>query len=141
MPAGRPDRDFFAEVTPYQVHAKLRAYNTLVWVTALDTGLPVAKARIRLYRGDTRELTDGRHVLAEGLTDRDGIALLAGRNVLEQRAAPLSPTEDFLLRVDAGGDMALLPLDASFTIDTYRASRGTFWCAASAGTSPIGTPR
>jgi len=27
--SGRPDRDFFAEVTPYQVHAKLGAYNHL----------------------------------------------------------------------------------------------------------------
>ena len=32
-----------------------------------------------------------------------------------------------MVRVDVGKDMALLPLDASFALDTYRASRGTFW--------------
>jgi len=31
------------------VHTKLGAYNTLVWVTSLDKGLPVAKARVRVF--------------------------------------------------------------------------------------------
>ena len=128
IPTGRPDRDFFAEVTPYQVHAKLGAYNTLVWVTSLDKGLPVANARVRLYRDNYRGLTDGKPVLAEAITDRDGIAILAGRTFLEHAAAPeLSPTDAFMVRVDVGTDMALLPLDGSFLVDTYRASRGTFW--------------
>jgi uncharacterized protein YfaS (alpha-2-macroglobulin family) len=128
IPTGRPDRDFFAEVTPFQVHAKLGAYNTLVWVTSLDKGLPVANARVRLYRDNYRGLTAGKPVLAESVTDRDGIAILAGRNFLEHEAAPqLSPTDAFMVRVDVGKDMALLPLDGSFLVDTYRASRGTFW--------------
>ena len=128
IPTGRPDRDFFAEVTPYQVHAKLGAYNTLVWVTSLDKGLPVANARVRLYRDNYHGLTDGKPVLAEAITDRDGIAILAGRTFLEHAAEPeLSPTDAFMVRVDVGKDMALLPLDGSFLVDTYRASRGTFW--------------
>jgi uncharacterized protein YfaS (alpha-2-macroglobulin family) len=127
IPSGRPDRDFFAEVTPYQVHAKLGAYNTLVWVTSLDKGLPVANARVRLYRDNYRGLTAAKPVLAEAVTDRDGVAQLAGRNFLERAAAPLSPVETFMVRVDVDKDMALLPLDASFMVDTYRASRGTFW--------------
>jgi uncharacterized protein YfaS (alpha-2-macroglobulin family) len=125
---GNPDRDFFAEVTPYQVHAKLGAYNTLVWVTSLDQGLPVPHARIRLYRDNYRGLTAGTPVLAEALTDRDGIAVLDGRTALESKAPPrLTPADSFMVRVDAGKDMALLPLDGSFAVDTYRASRGTFW--------------
>jgi uncharacterized protein YfaS (alpha-2-macroglobulin family) len=125
---GRPDHDFFAEVTPYQVHAKLGAYNTLVWVTSLDKGLPVANARVRVYRDNYQGLTAATAVLAEGITDRDGIALLAGRNSLEHESdVRLTPTDTFMVRVDVDKDMALLPLDASFTIDTYRASRGTFW--------------
>ncbi len=128
IPTGGPDRDFFAEVTPYQVHAKLGAYNTLVWVTSLDKGLPVANARVRLYRDNYRGLTDGKPVLAEAVTDRDGIAIVAGRTFLEHAAAPeLSPTDAFMVRVDVGKDMALLPLDGSFLVDTYRASRGAFW--------------
>jgi alpha-2-macroglobulin len=128
IPSGRPDHDFFAEVTPYQVHAKLGAYNTLVWVTSLDKGVPVAHARVRLYRDNYRGLTAGKAVLAEAVTDRDGIAMLAGRILLEQGAAPkLSPADTFMVRIDTGKEMALLPLDGSFMVDTYRASRGTFW--------------
>jgi len=127
IPSGRPDHDFFAEVTPYQVHVKLGAYNTLVWVTSLDKGLPVANARVRLYRDNYRGLTAAKPVLAEAVTDRDGVAQLAGRNFLERAAAPLSPVETFMVRVDVDKDVALLPLDGSFMVDTYRASRGTFW--------------
>jgi alpha-2-macroglobulin len=126
--SARADHGFFAEVTPYQVHAKLGAYNTLVWVTSLDKGLPVANARVRLYRDNYRGLTAGKAVLAEAVTDRDGIATLAGRILLEHRAAPkLTPADTFMVRIDAGKEMALLPLDGSFMVDTYRASRGTFW--------------
>jgi len=126
--SGQVDRDIFAEVTPFQVHAKLGAYNTLVWVTSLDKGLPVANAQIRIYRDNYQGLTAGKAVVAQAMTGRDGIALLAGRNVLEHAAPPsLTPTDTFMVRVDAGRDMALLPLDGSFMVDTYRASRGTFW--------------
>ena len=62
------------------------------------------------------------------MTDRDGVAVLAGRNDLELKAAPrLTPADTFMVRVDAKQDMALLPLDGSFMVDTYRASRGIFW--------------
>jgi len=125
---GNPDRDFFAEVTPYQVHAKLGAYNTLVWVTSLDKGLPVPHARIRLYRDNYRGLTAATPVLAEALTDRDGVAVLDGRTALDRKSPPpLAPDDSFMVRVDAGKDLALLPLDAAFALDTYRASRGAFW--------------
>ena len=125
---GRADRDFFAEVTPFQVHAKLGAFNTMIWVTSLDQGLPVAHARVRLYRDNYQGLTSKAAVLSEAVTDRDGIAILAGRKSLEHDSnAPLSPNDSFMVRIDAGKDLALLPLDGSFLIDTYRASRGTFW--------------
>ena len=125
---GNPDRDFFAEVTPFEVHAKLGAYNTLAWVTSLDKGLPVPHARVRVYRDNYQGLTSGTPVLAEALTDRDGVAVLEGRTALENKAPPnLTPDASFMVRVDVGKDMALLPLDASFALDTYRASRGSFW--------------
>jgi len=126
--SGRVDRDFFAEVTPFQVHVKMGAYNTLVWVTSLDKGSPIANAKIRIYRDNYQGLTAGKAVLAQAATGRDGIALLVGRNLLEQAAAPpLTPSDTFMVRVDTANDMALLPLDAPFMVDTYRASRGTFW--------------
>ena len=136
VPRGRRDRDFFAEVTPFQVHVKLGHFNTLVWVTSLSTGLPIADARIRVFRDDYQGLTGGltaaADVLGEGRTDADGIAMLAGRAILEPaESPPAADGRSLMVRVDAAGDLALLPLDDSFEIDTYRASRGTFWSAYS----------
>ena len=37
---------FFAQVTPFQVHVKLGHFNSLVWVTDLATGKPVADAHV-----------------------------------------------------------------------------------------------
>ena len=133
LPSGSPDRDFFAEVTPFQVHTKLGAYNTLVWVTSLDKGLPVAKARVRLFRDNYQGLTGTPAVLAEGVTDHDGLVVLAGRNNLEHPTAPQTPKDTLMVRVDAGDEMALLPLDGSFLVDTYRASRGQFWSGGEFG--------
>lgn len=128
MPGGRPDRDFFAEVTPFQVHTKLGAYNTLVWVTSLDKGTAVPRARVRIFRSDYQSLAGPQTVLAEALTDDNGVAVLAGRRSLEEQYPASSRLRDvFMVRVDADKEMALLPLDGSFTIDTYRASRGAFW--------------
>ena len=138
MPDGRPDHDFFAEVTPYQVHAKLGAYNTLVWVTSLETGRPVGNARVRLYRDNYQGLTAATPALAEARTDADGVAQLSGRDDLELKSPPaLTPQDSFMVRVDLGDDMALLPLDGSFTIDTYRASRGAFWSGYGGGRDHI----
>ena len=115
----RSDRKFFAEVTPFEVHAKLGAYNTLIWVTSLAKGTPVARARVRIYRDGYRGLTAEAPVLAEGTTDQDGIAVLPGRETLAN--------DPLMVRVDANSALALLPLDSAFEIDTYRASRGQFW--------------
>jgi uncharacterized protein YfaS (alpha-2-macroglobulin family) len=123
---GRP-RDFFAEVTPFEVHAKLGAYNTLVWVTSLATGAPIPKARIRIFRDSYQGLPAAAAVLAEGATDKDEIAVLAGRDELTRLGGQAPPDEPLMVRVDAGGDLALLPLDNAFELDTYRASRGQFW--------------
>jgi uncharacterized protein YfaS (alpha-2-macroglobulin family) len=127
--SGRGDHHFFAEVTPFQVHVKLGHYNTLVWVTSLARGTPVAKARVRIYRDSYQGLSAEPRVLAEATTDADGIAMLDGREHLEQAAGPQSSStpKTFMVRVDANGEMGLLPLDGSFEIDTYRASRGKFW--------------
>src|SRR5262249_32185984 len=37
------------------------------------------------------------------------------------------PARRLSVRVDHGGDVAILPLDADFLVDTYRASRGRVW--------------
>jgi uncharacterized protein YfaS (alpha-2-macroglobulin family) len=134
LPRGQPDRDFFAEVTPFQVHAKLGAYNTVVWVTSLDKGMPVPNARVRVFRDSYQTLAGTQAVLSEGVTDRDGLVVLAGRKSLEKASTVNpGPKDTFMVRVDSGEDMALLPLDRTFLIDIYRASRGTIWSGTDFG--------
>jgi len=134
VPRGSADRDFFAEVTPFQVHTKLGAYNTLVWVTSLDKGAPVVKARVRVFRNSYQNLTGNEPVLAEGITDRDGLAILPGRKEIERDyQPPRGAREPLMVRVDLAGDMALLPLDSTFLVDLYRASKGTLWSGSDYG--------
>lgn len=129
VPRGRRDRDFFVEVTPFHVHVKLGHYNTLVWVTSLARGTPVTKARVSVYEGSYQGLEAAAGVLGEATTDADGIAMLPGRESLEKAAGPTArqPPNTLTVRVDADGEVGVLPLDGSFEVDTYRASRGKFW--------------
>jgi uncharacterized protein YfaS (alpha-2-macroglobulin family) len=128
---GRSERPFFAEVTPYAVHAKLGHYNTLIWVTSLASGKPVSAASVQVYEDSYESLSKPAAALAQARTGPDGVAMLPGRAVLD----PTGKISEFggrsamklMVRVDAGDGMALLPLDGNFLIDTYRASRGAFW--------------
>jgi alpha-2-macroglobulin len=121
-------RDFFAEVTPFEVHVKLGAYNTLAWVTSLAKGAPIPGARVRIYQDNYAGLTAAATALAEGITGKNGIAVLAGREELTHTlGGQAAPGDSLMVRVDAQGDLALLPLDRAFELDTYRASRGQFW--------------
>lgn len=124
-------KQFVVQVTPFQVHAKLGHYNTLVWVTKLSDGLPVAGAKVRIYEDASNGLAESPQILGEGNTDTSGIAMLPGREKLDPEAAMRGygglDAKHLMVRVDAGDDLALLPLDYDFSIDTYRASRGRFW--------------
>jgi alpha-2-macroglobulin len=131
-------RRFFVEVTPFSVHAKLGHYNTAVWVTSLATGLPVRDAHVRIYEDPAAGITDNPAILGEARTDGTGVALLPGREQLDPTAAKLgydafpypASVRPLIVRVDAGDDIALLPLDSDFSINTYMASRGQFWSNA-----------
>ncbi len=129
-PEGKGERAFTAEVTPFQVHVKLGHYNTLIWVTRLSDGMPVTGARVAVYSGPGWD-ADAKS-LAEANTDDQGIAMLAGRETLAPAAVNTWSEQGtgLSVQVQAGKDLAWVPLDQDFYIDTYRASRGRFWSAA-----------
>jgi len=135
----------FAEVTPWQIHAKLGHFNSLVWVTELATGAPVRDARVTLEVGSFATLGSGRALVsgtnafaravgaavptAEYLTDRDGIALLPGTESLDPTLALTQycvSDPDYcprlFVRVDRDGEMALLPLESRFEVNAWRVS-------------------
>jgi len=119
---------FFAEVTPFHVVAKVGHYDTLVWVTDLATGQPVAGARVRIYPGYRDDFANQPTDAATSTTDPNGMALLPGSVTLDPQLNLLQPEygsnpgKILLVMVDHADDMALLPLDYDFRIDTYSAS-------------------
>jgi uncharacterized protein YfaS (alpha-2-macroglobulin family) len=129
---GPYQRRFFAQVTPYQVHAKVGHFNTLVWVTDLETGAAVADATVSIYRDLLSTLKD---VPADGVratTDDQGIALLPGTETLDPELETFSwncgeDCEKLVVRVDGGRGMALLPLNNAFRANVGRASNYKVW--------------
>ncbi len=120
-------RWFFAQVTPFQVHVKIGHFNTLVWVTDLRSGLPVVNATVKIYRDTYTALPELPGILTRALTDSAGVAMLAG--ILE-----IDPALKFIqaydmaaprlfVKIEKADDLALVPLDQQFRVDTYRASR------------------
>jgi uncharacterized protein YfaS (alpha-2-macroglobulin family) len=137
------DYEFFSQVTPYQLHVKIGHFNTLVWVTELDSGEPVRGANITIYKDSIESLSTEGTVLEKAVTDDQGIAILAGTEKLDPNLDTLSwwceegcfACQRLFVRVSKDQDMALLPLAREFTVDTYRASQFTVY---SRTTKPYG---
>ncbi|NKF23371.1 Ig-like domain-containing alpha-2-macroglobulin family protein [Solimonas marina] len=116
-------RPFFAEVTPWEVHAKYGNANTLVWVTSMADGQPAAGVDVAVLDGWQGKAQ------ATATTDADGLAWLPGGAELDPQLTRLyqSVNDDdkppLVLRVSKGQDLAMLPLSNEFEIDTWRASR------------------
>ena len=121
------DRWFFAQVTPFQVHVKIGHYNTLVWVTEFKTGQPVAGATVKIFRNTYTALSAEPAILTRAVTDATGVAMLAGTREVDPRLKVIRTykmTEPRLfVQVEKADDLALVPLDQQFRVDTYRASR------------------
>jgi alpha-2-macroglobulin len=116
----------FAQVTPFQVHLKLGHFNTIAWVTDMATGAPVAGAKVSLYKDALTTMHVVTDVTASALTDEGGLATLPGTDTLDPDLTITEAYGDektrYFLRVDKGGDMALLPISQSYIIDSYRSS-------------------
>jgi alpha-2-macroglobulin len=121
------ERWFFAQVTPFQVHVKVGHYNTLVWVTEFKTGQPVADATVKIFRGTYKGLGGQADILSRAVTDRAGVAMLAGTRKIDPNLEFIHTykmTEPRLFaKIEKTDDLALVPLDFQFQVDTYRASR------------------
>jgi len=121
------NRWFFAQVTPFQVHVKIGHYNTLVWVTEFKTGQPVEGATVKIFRDTYTALPQQPTVLTRAVTDSAGVAMLAGTREVDPNLMFLHSykmTEPRLfVKIEKADDLALVPLDYQFRVDTYRASR------------------
>jgi len=57
------NRRLFAQVTPYQIHAKIGHFNSIIWVTDMATGLPVSGAKVVIYKDKLTELSANKSLL------------------------------------------------------------------------------
>lgn len=126
----------FAQVTPFALHAKLGHFNTLVWVSDLVTGEPVAGARVSL-NADTTLFTALCNATFNGtwaptteqafaITDANGLANLPGK--APKAGVWESPCDTALtIKATKGADIAVMPLYYQFEADTYRASGEQIW--------------
>jgi uncharacterized protein YfaS (alpha-2-macroglobulin family) len=123
------ERWFFAQITPFQVHAKVGHYNTLVWVTDLKTGQPVVAASVTIFYATYATLVPRPEILSQAVTDTDGVAILAGTRELDPKLkliyAYQTAERRLFVKIEKADDLALVPLDQDFRVDTYRASRYT----------------
>lgn len=115
---------FFAQVTPFQVHFKLGHFNSVAWVTDLESGEPIRDATLSLYPSTYQALADEpARSFGPFTTDASGIAELPGLEEIDPRLRLISQWHDeeprWFLRVDKDDDLALLPLDRHFRIWSY----------------------
>jgi len=127
------ERSLFAIVSPYQIHVKAGHYNTLIWVVDLKTGLPVADAKVQIYKDRISQLSSDVETLDLGTTDRSGQVTLKGVDVLDPKGDLLEwcgsrdHCDRLFIRVDKDKEMGLMPLDDRFSINAYRVSNSTVW--------------
>lgn len=116
----------FAVVTPYHVHVKLGHFSTVVWVTDMATGDAVKGAKVTLYKDSLSSLSEPKEILAEATTKDNGLADLPGTSKIDPNLDLRKGWDDsdpkIFVRIDKGGEMAVMPLSYDFQIDTWRAS-------------------
>jgi len=114
---------FFSQVTPFHLQVKLGHHNTLVWVTDFATGLPVKGVNVDIYSDDYAPKTTLPASLASATTDANGLAQLPGTATLDpdlEISQNYSKDKPRLwVRGQQGEDLALLPLDYEFRVQTH----------------------
>ena len=132
------EQRFFAQVTPYQVHAKIGHFNTLVWVTDLATGEPVTDASVTIYRDVLMRMGAAPATASSARTDGLGVAMLPGTQTLDPELETFrwgcqkshrDACERLFVRVDGERGMALLPLTRDYRLSVARVSGYQFWAA------------
>lgn len=125
----RSSQSVFAEVTPWEVLAKVGHFDTLVWVVSLSSGAPVAGVQVRFATAPRHALAGMVAITATAVTDANGLAVLPGAVTLGdawlKRYTPLSRA--WYVAAVKGPDMALLPLDWGYQRWIGRISGGAFW--------------
>ena len=110
----------FAQVTPFQVHAKLGHFSSLVWVSKFADAKPVEGARVTLYSGFLSDLHHLKRLPYRGVSDKDGLVHFVGTSEIDPQLNSLNwigrKDKRYFVKVEKDGDMALLPLEYNFKV-------------------------
>lgn len=125
------ESNFFTVVTPWQIHAKVGHFNSLVWVTSLVTGEPVSDVTVTVHRDLLENLTRNAPAIAQAVTDGNGIAMLPGMVVLDPARETFKDSWEYglprlIIKAAQNSDAALLPLtyNHDFSLPLWRVSDG-----------------
>ncbi|MEM5786364.1 MAG: MG2 domain-containing protein, partial [Syntrophobacteraceae bacterium] len=116
-------RWFIAQITPFHVHVKLGHFNTVVWVTDLQTGEPVPGVEVSLRKDIMKDLGGSPEVLSTARTGPDGVAELEGSANADPTLTLLQSAYNrdgpmLFVSCQKEGDLALVPLHYEFQVDS-----------------------
>ncbi len=135
FPKSGGEKEFSAQVTPFNIVAKIGHFNSLIWITDLGTGRPVSDANIELTCGSIK-YDPLQKILAASKTDQDGVAifkqtknLYCDNNSLEFCCDFYNPQEknkQFMVIAKKDKDIGILPLSSSFKFGVGQSSSHQF---------------
>ncbi|MDK9708264.1 MAG: hypothetical protein OEL83_14565 [Desulforhopalus sp.] len=128
LPGKSPEESwFFAQVTPFQVHLKLGHHNSMVWITDLSTGQPVADVTLQFFKSTFKEFGKPADALATATTGQDGIATLPGVTTLDPGLLHVyandKEEQNLFLLCKKDADMAVLPVHYEYQVAAEGANR------------------
>ena len=114
---------FIAQITPYNILAKIGHFNSVVWVADLESGKPVANAKVSLHLG--RSIIDLDEALSVAKADKFGVASLPGKTEFDPegkiRYYPGGYNyKSLFIKVVKKDEIAILPLHYDFKTNMYR---------------------
>jgi len=116
-------RPLFAQVTPFQVHAKLGHFNSLIWLTDFAHAKPIVNAKITLMSGYLHDIIGLKTLPYTGITNDNGLVHFPGTEEIDKQLKDLGwlsqSDKRFFIKVEKDNDIALLPLDNNFKIRSY----------------------
>lgn len=114
----------YAQVTPFQLQAKIGHFNSLVWVTDLATGQSVKDAKITWYQSVNSTLAEPEEIIATATTDAAGLAILPGTETVK---AAEDDSSGWFISATKNDDMAWMSLNYTYKMSNYALSDFYSW--------------
>lgn len=125
------DFRLFAQVTPWQAHFKLGHFSSIVWLTDLETGLPVKDVTVKINKSSYNNLTELKDVIATAITDENGIARLPGSETLDPKQILTRAWQDneehLFAHFNKGKEIGILPLDNRYSLSLWNFTQDNLW--------------